>query len=263
MKQYDDKYLVPALQKAVTIVQLVAQGNSQVRMSDLMSMVGCSKSHLFALLNTLCKYGWLCQNEDTTFSIGDTLVLQGTMRLYPLELVRQFHSEFSGRRDLSEDFTYQMSVLEGTEIIYLAKTQIGNAGKVITFPGMRLPAHCTAMGKALLSQYSFETLESLYKGRVLEQLTPNSVSCLEDLWEQITAFRNEGVALEVGEAKTGYSCVASVVRNAFGRVAAAVSMATLLPYPSAEHNRALYEVKELCGRISARVGYVTHTDEKS
>jgi 4-hydroxy-tetrahydrodipicolinate synthase len=250
---------VPALQKTMTIIQAVAN-NDFLKASDICDTVACSKSHLYAILNMLCEYKWLQQNEDKSYCIGNTLVKYGTMRLYPLELIRLFLAELYQSRS-APDFTYQMSILENTEIIYLAKTKRGADGHIITYPGMRLPAHCTAMGKVLLSQFGREALDAMYPGGALEQLTANTVSSVDELWMQIEAFRHCGVMLEVGEVRSGYSCVAALVHNAFGRIAAAISMATLTPYPSEGRRQARELVKEICARISSMLGYAPETPD--
>ena len=199
MKHIDDTYHVPALQKAVTIIQAIAN-NDCLTAQDLLEVANCSKSHLYALLTTLCRCGWLQQQSDKSYSIGERLVQHGTMRLYPLELVRLFYSELLHSKQLP-DFTYQMSILDHTEIIYIAKTKHGEDGKIITYPGMRMPAHCTAMGKVLLSQFSRAALDELYPDQLLEQMTPNTVSTVNELWLQLEEFKRSGFILEVGEAK--------------------------------------------------------------
>lgn len=258
MKEYDDKYQVPALQKTVTIIQAVAN-NDNLKMQDILDIVNCSKSHLYAILTTLCACGWLQLCDDKSYRIGETLVKNGTMRLYPLELVRLFYAELT-HCNHTLDFTYQMSILEHTEIVYIAKTKRDEDGHIITYPGMRMPAHSTAMGKVMLSQFSRDSLGALYPGYELERVTPNTVSNVDELWVQIAEFKRSGFALEVGETKTGYSCVAAPIYNAFGRMAAAISMATLTPYPSREHEQAGLVVQDLCRQISAKLGYTTQNN---
>jgi IclR family KDG regulon transcriptional repressor len=186
--------------------------------------------------------------------------MHGTMRLYPLELVRHFHTEFFNVKS-ELNFVFQLSILEGTEIIYLAKAQLGETVKIATFPGMRMPAHCTAMGKVFLSQYGKDSLLCMYPNRKLEKITPSTVANVEDLWLQLCEFKKSGFIIEVGETKTGYSCVAAAVRNAFGRITAAVSMTTLTPYPSREHEEASVVIREFCDHISAKLGYASGKDD--
>jgi len=91
--------------------------------------------------------------------------------------------------------------------------------------GKRLPAHCTALGKALLSGVSKKDLSLVFGERVrLSMPTGKTVSTVSKFYEEVARVRHTGLAVDDEELYPGVSCVASPVRDHLGRIVAAVSV---------------------------------------
>src|SRR5699024_9444704 len=129
--------------------------------------------------------------------------------------------------------TMQVSKLDETDTLYLAKKEGNSSVKLTTEPGMKIPAHATAMGKVLLSKLSWEELIQVYADKQLKPLTTNTVKNLESLYKQILTLKKNGHIKEYGEAVEGFNCISSPIYNPNGKIIAATSV-TIPTYEWAE-----------------------------
>jgi IclR family KDG regulon transcriptional repressor len=75
------------------------------------------------------------------------------------------------------DETVQVAVLDGTDVVYVAKVDSTHPVRMVSAVGRRLPAHCTGLGKMLLSELSAEALDARYpRDRELPGMTPDSIT---------------------------------------------------------------------------------------
>lgn len=252
MQEEDHKYSVPALDRAHRILACITENPAKLRLTDIVRATGLHKGTVFATLAAMRKLGWVQCTSQKTFEIGQTLTFYGSARLFQFELIKLFHDE---ARHCSEvlDTTYQLAILDKTDVLYLAKVESSGALKTPTYPGLRLPAHSTALGKVLLSDCTREALDALFPEKKLPQITPATVSTVEGLYEQLSVYRQKGFCQEVEEAMYGYACVAAPIRNVIGSVAAAVSITGVASQSRAAFDTAASTVCMLAGNISRKL----------
>lgn len=208
------------------------------------------------MLNTLESLGWIQKERDDTYSLGMRMGILSALYFGRFDLIGTFSIEAdSAVKRLNE--TLQLSLLDGTDILYLAKKDSTSPVRLATDPGMKLPAHATAMGKVHLSQYSFEQLQELYLGKKLEPKTPYTVKTLRELWEQITSLNDSGFIKEYQEAVEGFICLAAPIRNHENDIIAAVSVTMLSNNFEKKQEQAEREIVDLARRISLKAGFVS------
>jgi DNA-binding IclR family transcriptional regulator len=120
--------------------------------------------------------------------------------------------------------TVHLAALHGTDVIYLSKLYVHRQVRSPSRIGARVPAYCTAVGKALLA-YDPAALDRILEGR-LRPLTPATIVDPLLLAEEIARVREEGVAYDDEEAAAGLSCVAVPIVGYGGRAVAALSVST-------------------------------------
>ncbi|MBA7933753.1 hypothetical protein HV127_21285 [Klebsiella sp. RHBSTW-00215] len=114
-------------------------------------------------------------------------------------------------------------------MVYLAKALAQDDLSLMRHIGNHLPAHCTAVGKVLLSQYRDEELVQLYGDAPLEKMTVDSISSLPVLLAELRQVREQGYAIEQREANERAACVALPIYSSNGKMVAAFSV-TFLAY---------------------------------
>ncbi|RJO73522.1 IclR family transcriptional regulator [Nocardia panacis] len=113
-----------------------------------------------------------------------------------------------------------LGVLDGREVLYLDKAGGRAAAAVPTRLGARMPAHCTALGKALLAALEPSIVETSFRER-LPQLTARTIGETAELQRELARIRGrQGIAVDTEEAVPGISCVAVPIRGRGAAVAA-------------------------------------------
>ncbi|WP_330254603.1 IclR family transcriptional regulator [Nocardia sp. NBC_00565] len=106
-----------------------------------------------------------------------------------------------------------LGVLDGREVLYLDKAGGRFTASIPTRLGGRMPAHSTALGKALLASLEPSIIETSFRDR-LPQLTPRTICDRAELHRELTRIRHrQGVAVDNEESVTGIACVAVPIRG--------------------------------------------------
>ena len=150
-----------------------------------------------------------------------------------------------------------VAVLEGTNVIYIARVESTRQVRMVSAVGRQLPAHCTGVGKMLLSALSTQTLDALYPKRTaLPTMTRNSISSLSRLKSELAEIRARGLAFDEVESTEDVHCVAAGVRDHTGEMVAGLSISV----PTTRWNDARRQVladlaRDGAARLSASLGY--------
>jgi DNA-binding IclR family transcriptional regulator len=118
--------------------------------------------------------------------------------------------------------TVHLGVLHGRDVLYLAKVETADVNTP-TEPGMKQPANCSSLGKALLAYAPRPTLRS-FLSAPLPSRTAYSIRDGSSLLSALDDVRAKGVAVEVEEGAVGIACIAAPLLDASGVSVAAVSL---------------------------------------
>jgi DNA-binding IclR family transcriptional regulator len=123
--------------------------------------------------------------------------------------------------------------------------------------GLRNPAHSSAVGKMILSNFSEEELQSFFKEKSLLRRTENTITDPIQLREHLKSLRKQGYAVDDEENEKGIRCVAAPIYNEIGKTVAAISITG----PAFRVTRKIIqetlkkEVMETASSISKRLGF--------
>ena len=173
------------------------------------------------ILTTLKSRGYVIQNLNTKkYRLGIRLftlgcAVQSTKHL--VEIIKPYLRQLSQ----STNETANLAILEGKEVIYLDTIESPEILRTGIMAGTRTPAHCTALGKALLAFISDEEFKSLYKSdEPLSSLTSKSISSLEELKKDLKKVKEQGYAVDREEYKIGINCIGVPIFGRNGAIAA-------------------------------------------
>jgi IclR family transcriptional regulator, pca regulon regulatory protein len=116
------------------------------------------------------------------------------------------------------------SVLDGQDIVYVARVAARRILSISLSIGTRLPANCTSMGRVLLAALPPSELEKFLEQVQLHRLTPHTVTDKNMLREILAEVSREDYALTNGELEEGLRSIAVPVRSSSGRVVAAINI---------------------------------------
>ena len=251
------KYPVKSLAKALRLLDALGKSDSGSSIATLSKDLKLGKSTVHRLLATLREFDLVWLDPSTSNYALGTRILRWSDLLVRQNLV--VRHGLPVLRDLVEACheTANLAVLEGTEIMFVARFESSQRLRMSDTIGSRSPAHCTALGKALLSALpEKEFYEKYDRVGTLKAATPNSITTTERLWEHLKKVRQEGVAYDFEENVAGGVCMATLIQNYTGRAVAAMSVS--LPTQRLRGD-ILITLKEhllrAAGRLSSELGY--------
>jgi DNA-binding IclR family transcriptional regulator len=125
--------------------------------------------------------------------------------------------------------TVQLGRLDGTEEVHLAISETSHPVKLYSVVGLRLPAHVTGIGKALLAGLTDEEIRELYRDTELERFTEKTITDVDALILVVHKIRSRGQAEDNEEYAIGCRCIARPIREADGTIIAAMSVSVPTP----------------------------------
>jgi DNA-binding IclR family transcriptional regulator len=196
-----------SLAKGWQILEFVSRSEEPVSVRGIAVGTGLSKSTVHRLASELEGQGSL-ETEPAGYRLGLQLFELGGIALRQHRLEDAARQIMEGLYDQTRRLT-QLGVLLGTDVMYLAR--VGHQGhqRVASPVAGRIPATCTALGKALLAHNPAATEEAIRSDLV--RRTRHSITQLAVLRSQLSQVRRNGYAVEYQEARIGLACVASPV----------------------------------------------------
>jgi IclR family KDG regulon transcriptional repressor len=247
-----------SLQKALRILLHLGQHGPEMGITDLASTMGLNKTTVYRLLNAMQKFELVEQNPDNErYRLGLKLHELGLKALESRTLQREAHRFLLEMSRRSQE-TVSLAVPTPGSIICLDRVNSPDAViSISTGVGARFPAHCTAVGKAVLAYLSEEQVDAIVLNNGLPQFTPATLTRLPGLRENLRHVRERGYAIDNQELERGLSGVAAPVRTAKDTVIAAVGMAgPTLRFRGPELRQKISLVKEIARKLSVSLGYI-------
>lgn len=200
----------PAVTRAAAILTLLADSGSALTLTDIARALGLAKSSTFNLCNALEEVG-LIARRDSSYYLGRRLVELGGAYLRTFDVVREFYRLCSESVILQHELL-QLAVLDGTEVLYVARHEGRAPLRLSATIGDRFPASITAVGNILLAQLSPDVVADRYRDTTrLAQWTSKSVSTTYGLLAKLEVARQQGYAVDHGETNENVVGVAVVV----------------------------------------------------
>lgn len=252
-----ERRVVPALARGLALLEALGAAQAPQTGADLARTSGLPRSTVHDLLRSLETLGYVREVDPLlhAFALGPAVLHLGSSYLSALDFGAE--ATASARRlSAASGETAQVAVLEGTDVVYVAKADSRNQLRLVSAVGRRLPAHLTGVGKALLAHLPAAELDRLYAGTPrLETMTEHSVGTLGALKKALALVRRAGVAYDYCESNVDVACVAAPITDHEGRVVAAMSASFPVTRWSAGYRDALGEqVLEATAQLSRTLG---------
>jgi IclR family transcriptional regulator, blcABC operon repressor len=206
----------PAVTRAAQVLEALAttENGRSLSLSELARELRCPKSSVANICAALGDARLVARDPASGgFRLGRATLELGGAYLSSFDPVRDFYERVTecewARRE-----TVQLAAREGTEVTYLARHDGEQPIRIWSTIGGRLPASCTAMGKALLAELSDREVVELYAGSTLPTPTANAAASVEELVTSLEEVREHGYAVDDEEATVGIVCVGVVIPSA-------------------------------------------------
>jgi IclR family KDG regulon transcriptional repressor len=246
--------MLSSVKKALELLDHFTAERPELSLAEISREVDAHKSSVFRVLTTLEAAGFLEKDRRSgKYRLG-LKILDLAGRVWGLHDIRQIASPYMEELARETGEVIHLAVLDGVDIVYLEKKGQGQVLTVATRVGGRNPAYASSMGKILLSDLPESELKAVLGRIKLKKLTSNTITEIPRLMEELARIREQGFALDNEETFPGIRCVGAPIRDAGGKVVAAVSITVPVQRMSDERVRELWRLVTNTARmISERV----------
>ncbi len=217
---------VPAAHQVLQLLKYLAAHGGPVRASTIARDLGLPRSTTYQLLDVLREEGFLHHSpESQTYALSPLIADMGSSVAAADSLGRLATPVLE--RLVAETrlpVVAHLGLLQHGDVVYASKIAARRAPAVVTSIGVRLPAHLTATGRAMLALLPAAQLEAIYPPAQLATRTGAGPRTRDDLVLLLDEARNRGWATENGDITDDYASVAAAVIDHNGYPAAAVGL---------------------------------------
>jgi IclR family transcriptional regulator, KDG regulon repressor len=215
---------VQSLGRAFAILEEVARHRDGIGLADLSRIVGLHNSTTFHLAKTMVSLGYLRQEKETRrYRIGRPLFALAASALDEIEMVNLATPVLE---DLSRETgeASHFAVRMGDTVVVVARTSGPGAFQLADRVGVVRPAHCTAVGKAILASLQPDQVKRFLERSGMKPSTPKSVTEVPALIREIDEVRRTGIAIDDGEFNLEVRCLAVPVEDFTGKIVGALGI---------------------------------------
>jgi IclR family pca regulon transcriptional regulator len=212
------------LSRGLTVLQAFNAAQPAMTLADMARATGLTRATARRLLHTLVALGYVC-TDGRTFELTPRVLDLGFAYVSSLQLpdiAQPFMEALSDRVHES----VSASVLDGAQIVYVARVNTQRIMGISLAIGSRLPAAWTSMGRVMLAGLTDPQLEEFLEGLAFTGLTMQSITDRDALRSEIRTVRTQGYALIDQELEIGIRSVAAPLRDRRGRTLAAINVGT-------------------------------------
>ena len=222
--EQDNPLHVLSVEKAFTVLNAFSQTHPKMSLTQLVNFTGMDKSSAQRFTHTLTALGYLRKDPETKqFELALKVLELGYHYVVSSSLVQLAMPYLLHLSQVTEE-TVNLTFLDGTDVVIVARFMSRHVLSVDTFIGSRLPAYCSASGIAILSKLPRNEAMNILDKSDRRQVTPSTVYKKDDLAKKLTVGANLGYATAFEEFFHGDLSIASPVLNHAGSPVAAVGV---------------------------------------
>jgi len=216
-----ERHFVRSLERGLAVIRALSAREPQT-LSDVARSTGITRAAARRFLLTLADLGYV-HARDGRFELTPQVLELGYAYLSSLplpelslphleRLVEQVHESSS------------ISVLDGSDVVYVARVPTRRIMAVTISVGTRFPAYATSMGRVLLAGLDDGELDRQVAATNLQSLTSATLTTRDALRQELDKVRRQGWAIVDQELEAGLRSAAAPIRDPDGRVVAAVNV---------------------------------------
>jgi IclR family pca regulon transcriptional regulator len=219
-----DPDFMTSLGRGLAVLSVFSQHPREVTMSQISTDTGISRAAVRRVLYTLEKLGYVGEQGrgyvllPRVLGMGGAYVASSSMTAAAQPVLDAL------RDDVHESCS--LGVLDGDDILYVARAETVRIMSIGLRAGSRLPAYCTSMGRVLLAALPRDTLEGYLERNPLRPRTERTITRMDDFLDTLEKVRREGVSLVDQELEIGLRSIAVPVRSRSGDVVGALNIGT-------------------------------------
>jgi IclR family pca regulon transcriptional regulator len=215
-------YFVQSLERGLAVIRAFDAQHPALTLSDVARATGLTRAAARRFLLTLADLGYV-RFDGRWFSLAPRALELGYAYLSSLSLtdVAEPHLE---RLVAEVRESSSVSVLDGEDIVYVARVPTSRIMTVSINVGTRFPAYATSMGRVLLAGLRANALDAYLAAVPLRPLSPRTITSADALRRELAKVRRQGWALVDQELEAGLRSIAAPIHDRDGNTVAAINV---------------------------------------
>jgi IclR family transcriptional regulator, acetate operon repressor len=218
---------IQALDRAFLILDVMADAGGEAKLTEIAASAGLNVSTCHHLISTLYNWGYVARGVNSrSYVLGSRILHLSAACLRQVDLPRRAQS-FVDRLNEQTRETVQLAIMQDTNLVHLLRREARHAVRVDGgLGGKSNAAHATATGKAILAWLPPTELDRIVTDKGLTAFTPNTVTDLERLKEELRLTRRNGFAVDREEFQLGVVCLGAAIRDHAGAVVGSIGVSS-------------------------------------
>jgi IclR family transcriptional regulator, pca regulon regulatory protein len=240
LKQTD---MLGSFAKGLSVIEAFSADRPKLSIAEVSVITGLDRAASRRCLLTLSELGY-ADFDGKNFSLTPRILRLGTACLATMPLPRIVQPLLD---KLSTEIgqSTSVSILDGAEIVYVARAAQQRLMSINLMPGSRLEAHCSSMGRVLLASLPEADVRKLLRDKPPFKRTPNSVTSIKKIMDLVQRASKDGFAIVDQELEIGLRSIAVPLYDSRGRTVAALNVGVAAVQDSADELQHLYLEKLL------------------
>jgi DNA-binding IclR family transcriptional regulator len=249
-------YRIQILDRMFEMLDLLNREQSGLGLMEMSRRLGLHKSTAHRLMMVLESRGFIeRESRYGKYRLGPRLMELGLTVLSRTNVDETARPQLRQLAQLTGE-TAHLGILMDGDVLSIVNIEGNQTVRTPSTVGSRTPAHCTSLGKAILSFSSEEFVESFIKKHKFESYTPNTITSVSGFREELCQIRKQGYAVDNEEREIGLRCIGAPVRDYSGEVYGAIGVAAPAFRVTPESLPRLAQlIKSAAARISESLGY--------
>jgi IclR family pca regulon transcriptional regulator len=217
-----DTEFVQSFERGLAVIRTFDAEHAELTLSEVARITGMPRASVRRFLHTLVELGYM-RTDGRRFSLRPKILELGYAYLSSLSLpeVAMPHLEQLVEKVRESS---SVSVLDGDEVVYVARVPTKRIMRIAISVGTRFPAYATSMGRVLLAGQPDEWIDGYLASAELRAITPYTIAEASRLRAELLRVRQQGWALVDQELEEGLRSLAAPIRDSDSRVVAAVNL---------------------------------------
>lgn len=253
-KAQNNRYIVPAVEKAFAVLELFASDNRGYGLSEVSRLLRLPVSTVSSLLKTMLRCGYLARDERRHFFLTMKILTEANKVLNQIELRQVAQEELKLLTSLT-NLASCLAMRDEDQVVYVEKIESAGHIMPVYHVGKRLHLHCTATGKALMAHLPDEEVEKVAKSVGLPPYTEHTITSLSLLKKELEKVRTQGYSVDNEETALGLLGIAAPVFDHRGKVVAAVAAGGTTVEVQQNMRNIIAQIKSSSLQISKKLGY--------
>lgn len=216
-----ERDIMGGLAKGLSVIETFTADTPRQSISEAAARSGLDRATTRRCLLTLAYHGY-ADYDGKFFTLTPRILRLGTACLAAMPLP-QLVQPLLDRLSDSTGESSSVAVLDGAEIVYIARSAQKKVMSISLMPGTRLPAYCTSLGRVLLAALPDAQINELLAASPMTARTAYSITDPQRLMAEIAAIRAQGFAIIDQEVEIGLRSIAVPLRNLRGQTVAAMN----------------------------------------